>query len=279
MITSCIMALVLVVTVVSVSAAWFGDTRSITNEIDVNSARPEGQIVIDTSLVNSSGNSIVPAIMNKGRMLLYDDSELISEYFGELKDQTKAKYFAEKSKDDSLTYKSYLENKYSGEDKPFLSVANTAVIYFPVFGIGQIVGGKLPVQVEISGVYLMTEPLEAKKYLDEFIIDMEVVEPVWEGESDEARIVGYNDKPSSNGSSFGETYWGYSAKDYKLGIIMDHNTNCFIKLSISFAQVDEDLPPELLDNKIRIDISIPSGFPDKDKVLDVIKEDPRNKLV
>lgn len=74
-----IMTFALIVAIVGISAAWFGDTITRSNTIIITSERPVGKATIDveTAKIESSDSSgkLVPAKIHKGLMLSGDGTE------------------------------------------------------------------------------------------------------------------------------------------------------------------------------------------------------------
>jgi len=262
-VSSLILALVLVVTIVSVSAAWFGDTLNQSNTIDVQTELPQGQIVIDTSSAkNYTNDKLVPAIMNKGWMLTATTNNTQNLNV----------------KDPSLV----------GDGKPFESIAQTVYIYFPIYGVGQTSGidGKLPAIVEIEGAYIPKDSAasvtsSSYNYIDELILGMEVVKDVQDEETTTAQgtkthVITYTEVPSTPVADLrandGKVHWGYSSTLHQIGLLIDQGVNCYIKLSVTFKKVDEEIPPELLDTLIKLSVNVPQS-PSREDVLGIIATD------
>lgn len=259
------MALVLVVTIVSVSAAWFGDTLSVTNDIMIKTELPEGQIVIDTSgAINKMDDKLVPAIVNKGYML------------------TGA----------GLQNLNVLDSSLVGANKPLESIAQTVYVYFPIFGIGVSSSQdmKLAAVVSLDGAYILKDSahiidnnyMSSVDYMDNLILKMEVVTDVHDEEvTDPSTGTKYMKTVSTPVASTPlasltandrKVFWGYSSELNEIGILMDQGVNCYIKLSVTFSKVDEELPPELLDTLIRINVGVPQK-PTREEVIAIEQYD------
>lgn len=265
-ISSIIMALIACVTIVSVSAAWFGDTLSITQEVSIQTSLPQGKIVIDTnSAINRLDNSLIPAKLNPGWAL--KAAQINSPY-------------ADTSTIDVL------DTHLVGDDQPLSQIAQTVYVYFPIFGIGATAeeDGKLPAIVEITGAYIYKDSAQgintetSVNYIDDLLITMEVVTNVQEEEVDDGNISYYvqtSDPVTSTPIADLKTtpnsvHWGYDKDSHKIGLLIDQGVNCYIKLGISFAKVDEDLPPELMNTLIKLNVIVPQS-PTRSEVRAITK--------
>lgn len=263
------MALVLVVTIVSVSAAWFGDTLSVTNDIAIKTELPEGQIVIDTTgAINKMDDKLVPAIVNKGYMLTGEGKQDLN----------------------------VLDSNLVGANKPLQSTAQTVYVYFPIFGIGlsSAEDMKLAAVVKLSGAYILKDSahiinnnyLSSVNYMDNLILTMEVVQNVHDEEFTDAQtgtkyLRTVSEKVTSTPvgeleANDGKIFWGYSSQLNEIGILMDQGVNCYIKLSVTFSKVDEELPPELIDTLIKINVEVPQK-PTRENVISIAEYDAANR--
>lgn len=254
-ISSVIMALIACVTIVSVSAAWFGDTLSITQEVSIQTSLPQGKIVIDTNgAINRLDNSLIPAQLNPGWAL--KAAQINSPY-------------ADTSKIDVL------DSNLVGPDQPLSRIAQTVYIYFPIFGVGATAeeDGKLPAIVEITGAYIYKDSAQgintetSVNYLGDLLVSMEVVTNVQETLIDDGPTPYYvqtSDKVTSTSvdelkNTPNSVHWGYDKDTHKIGLLIDQGVNCYIKLGVSFAKVDEDLPPELMNTLIKLNVIVPQS--------------------
>lgn len=249
-ISSAIMALVLVVTIVSVSAAWFGDIKHAETELRVTSERPMGEATIDLSSAESLNNNntqLVPAKAVNGDLL------------------------SGKTPPTGATLQTV--NTSLG----IASAANIVPIYFPFSYSGSAdsgaTDGKKAVKIYIDSAYLASEldnqgkPVEgATNYLDEFYITFDVVKDVVKTEGN----ITYTTVASATATKSGEnvTFSGLSANDDSIYFKNDIDGKALyllvppsvdyysVKVQISYNFIDEELNPATINQRIMFGIKI-----------------------
>lgn len=253
-ISSAIMALVLVVTIVSVSAAWFGDIKhaETSRQLYVSSARPEGKATIDIESaadLNRNTASLVPAKAVNGWLL----------------------------GGSSIATGATLRTANSSAG--IQTAATVADIYFPFGYSGAAdagyVDGKRAIKIYFDSTYIKvkgtTDTVDKSiNFIDEFHINFYVVTAILDLEG---HVVGYNDPVASatatKDSSNKITYTGLAPSDDNIFFVEVlnekalymlvtpySNVQYYVKASISYNYVDEELNPATINQTLMFGIRI-----------------------
>lgn len=242
-VSSVVMALILVVTVVSVTAAWFTNVADSTPtgfEISSDLLQESASISIDES-VSGYGSSIWPAIANPGYL----------------------------AKGNLAPYGTALKNVETGViDKG----AQCAVLYFPIKFVGDpdsgATDGRKSLVLNVVYAHLGTKSegnddvTEGKEnYLSAFNVEMELVR-ITETGSEPIDPV----KPSASSTAKDVYYYQpfFDAAEllpsYKLYMLVNPGDTYYVKATVYFNQIDEECDEKLLYMDVDKDKSIVLRF-------------------
>ena len=243
-VSSVVMALILVVTVVSVTAAWFTNVADSTPtgfEISSDLLQESASISIDES-VSGYGSSIWPAIANPGYL----------------------------AKGNLAPYGRALKKAETGViDKG----ANCAVLYFPIKFVGDpdsgATDGRKSLVLNVVYAHLGTKSegndgvTEGEEnYLSAFNVEMELVRitetgsepihPVTPSESSTAKDVYYYQPFFDNATEL--------LPSYKLYMLVNPGDTYYVKATVYFNQIDEECDEKLIYMDVDKDKSIVLRF-------------------
>ena len=248
-VSSVVMALILVVTTVSVTAAWFSNFAG-SNEggftIDSALLQESVNITIDSS-ASDYGSALWPAVATPG----YLEKGALAPYGTDLKEKKNETYAV------------------TGVQK----AAKCAVIYFPIRFEGSpdlneqnvAIDGRRSLYLEVQHAYLGTKPAEngngngtinedtTKDYLSSFNVEMKLVKvtktvngetvtttvedlPSTQTPQGTANDVYYNQPGNANGKLTG----------YKLYMLLKPGVEYYVQTTIYFNQIDEECDEKLL---------------------------------
>lgn len=262
-ISSAIMALILVVTVVSVSAAWFGEIKHAeTRKLQITSERPSGEAEIDltsASKYNEEIADLVPAVATNDYLL---------------------------QNHDPLTGKD-LRTLHTGIE----SAATVPKIYFPFLYSGSgdsgRSDGKKTVKIWVENAYIKlgetttvvdgkstTVPiLDVVNYIDEFYITFRVVTQVMDEYDEINPIAATNVSATVSGNTLvfknddvtditslnhpDSIYFISVPDDKAIYMLVPPGSEAYsIELSISYNAVDEELNPATIGKTIVFGVRI-----------------------
>ena len=248
-VSSVVMALILVVTAVSVTAAWFSNFAG-SNEggftIDSALLQESVNITIDSS-ASDYGTALWPAVATPG----YLEKGKVAPYGTDLKEKKNETYAV------------------TGVQK----AAKCAVIYFPIRFEGSpdlneqnvAIDGRRSLYLDVKHAYLGTKPAEngngnntpsedtTKDYLSSFNVEMKLVRvtktvngetvtttvedlPSTQTPQGTANDVYYNQPGNANGKLTG----------YKLYMLLKPGVEYYVQTTIYFNQIDEECDEKLL---------------------------------
>ena len=248
-VSSVVMALILVVTAVSVTAAWFSNFAG-SNEggftIDSALLQESVNITIDSS-ASDYGTALWPAVATPG----YLEKGKVAPYGTDLKEKKNETYAV------------------TGVQK----AAKCAVIYFPIRFEGSpdlneqnvAIDGRRSLYLDVQHAYLGTKPAEngngnntpseeTKDYLSAFNVEMSLVKLVEKEGSDKPvaePIASVNPSDFANNPSaiyYNQPYFDGDTKMpcYKLYMLVKPGEKYYVKATIYFNQIDEECDEKLL---------------------------------
>lgn len=248
LILSCVvMALALVVTIVGISAAWFGDVRRVTteeNRLIISSNRPKGQATIDVESASSDivgGDKLMPAVATPGWLLSGGDPDTL----------------------DVL-----VQNVGNGVDR----AATQVYVYFPFTYVGApdaaAKDGKKSVKLTLTSATLEnprrtdgdgnddgSDIVGLTNYIDEFSSDLCVVKKVGDGAS--ASYTEYTaDEIAAMHTSASGIVWEQQNDGRALHMLMAPGIDFYLRVKINFARVDEECDPSLIDTTLFFNFDI-----------------------
>ncbi len=242
----CMMVVALIVAVVGVSAAWFGDILTDTaSNLVISSTRPIGQASIDieSAGVLNDDDTLTPAITVASKMLAdgVDPSTL---------DVTKTGTYVE-------------------------TAASQVTVIFPFsyLGVGDSgqTDGKKAVKIYIDGAYLYTTDTQTDdsgtetssvvdtsvNYVDDFNVTFDIVKDVTRNDS--GTITGGTTVASTAISSLtpsdGNVYYKTVDK-HQVYMLVDPGVELYCRAVFYFNKVDEELSPKLVDTVINVVLKI-----------------------
>lgn len=248
-VSSVVMALILVVTAVSVTAAWFSNfAGSNAGGFTIDSAllQESVNITIDSS-ASDYGTALWPAVATPG----YLEKGKVAPYGTDLKEKKNETYAV------------------TGVQK----AAKCAVIYFPIRFEGSpdlneqnvAIDGRRSLYLEVQHAYLGTKPAEngngngtinedtAKDYLSSFNVEMKLVR-VTKTVNGETVTTTVEDLPSTQTpqGEAGDVYYNQpnTANDkypgYKLYMLLKPGVEYYVQATIYFNKLDEECDEKLL---------------------------------
>lgn len=254
-ISSAILALVIVVTIVSASAAWFGDIKHAETTLHVTSERPLGEATIDLTSAESLNDNTTKLISAKA---------VNGALLGGQTPPTGATLLT------------------ASQPLGIATAANEVPIYFPFSYSGSgdsgATDGKKAVKIFIDSAYLRSDlnynesqkkytPKEgAINYLDEFYITFDVVKDV---QKEEGNIT-YTTVTSATATKSGETvtfsglsstndsiYFKNDVDGKALYLLVPPSIDYYsVKVGISYNFIDEELNPATINQTIVFGIKI-----------------------
>ncbi len=240
-VSTCIMVLILIVTVVGVSAAWFGDILNDTfgdNEIVISSEQPTGQTQIDAS---SAG--------------MYKDSDTLTPA------KTVDGYLLGGGDPASIT------NVLDASNANLQSTASQVKIIFPFSYLGAgdsgEADGKKAIEVKLTGAYLYdasANPIKSVNYMEDFTISFDIVKDVTITTTDGVNeISGGTDVASTPIESLkkgdGNIYYE-DTQNYTSYMLVEPGVTYYCRITVHFNKVAEELNPALMDTNIQLAIQI-----------------------
>lgn len=244
-VSSVVMALILIVTAVSVTAAWFSNFAG-SNEggftIDSALLQESVNITIDSS-ASDYGSALWPAVATPG----YLEKGALAPYGTDLKEKKNETYAV------------------TGVQK----VAKCAVIYFPIRFEGSpdlneqnvAIDGRRSLYLDVQHAYLGTKPNEngamtedaTKDYLSSFNVEMKLVRvtKTVNGEMVTTTVEDLPSTPTPQGEA-GDVYYNQpnTANDkypgYKLYMLLKPGVEYYVQATIYFNKLDEECDEKLL---------------------------------
>lgn len=262
-VSSVVMALILVVTVVSVTAAWFtniADSTPTEFEISSDLLQESASISIDES-VSGYGYSVWPAIANPGYL----------------------------AKGNLAPYGTALKNAKTGIiDKG----ANCAVLYFPITFVGApdsgATDGRKSLVLNVVYAHLGTKnegnddvTESEENYLSAFNVEMELVRITeTDGKTVSETIVPVEPSDSSTAKDvyYYQPFFDDATKllpSYKLYMLVNPGDTYYVKATVYFNQIDEECDEKLIYMDVDKDKSIVLRFELQNQIDSTI--DIRNK--
>ncbi len=253
-VSSVVMALILVVTAVSVTAAWFSNfAGSNAGGFTIDSAllQESVNITIDSS-ASDYGTALWPAIATPG----YLEKGALAPYGTDLKEKKNETYAV------------------TGVQK----AAKCAVIYFPVRFEGSpdlnmdnvAIDGRRSLYLEVQHAYLGTKPAEnntetntgngatsedtTKDYLSSFNVEMKLVKvtKTVNGETVTTTVEDLPSAPTTQGEA-GDVYYNQPNRlddakypGYKLYMLLKPGVEYYVQATIYFNKLDEECDEKLL---------------------------------
>lgn len=260
-ISSLIMCLTLIVAVVSITAAWFGDVNQskLGADLTINSGTVSSSADIDMSSDISSDDAIFPAVAVPGKFL----KDSVSVPHGTPTGEPPVGEPQPAPNEAELLYPSR-----EGYDKNALNIkedAKVVTFYLTVEYVGVqddgATDGKKSLQMELEGVYLSAEMAKlgeeeqynAHNYRNEFNVKMSLVDGV-EGdvitsETDSYPLTGKKVYYNNN----------YDELNNKYGHIMQMRVapgKHVVKFEIYFNKVDEECNFDLLNTQLTLRVTL-----------------------
>lgn len=243
-VSSVVMALILVVTVVSVTAAWFTNVADSTPrgfEISSDLLQESASISIDES-VSGYGSSIWPAIANPGYL----------------------------AKGNLAPYGRALKN---AETDVIDKGAQCAVLYFPIKFVGDpdsgATDGRKSLVLNVVYAHLGTKSegnddvTEGKEnYLSAFNVEMELVR-ITETGSEPIDPVKPNDNSTAKDVYYYQPFFDVATEllpSYKLYMLVNPGDTYYVKATVYFNQIDEECDEKLIYMDVDKDKSIVLRF-------------------
>lgn len=253
-ISSLVMLLSLIVVIISVTAAWFGDTRNVSNKITISSEKEViGNATIDiesASPEREDGRLLTPAVIKAGL--------LMGDYTGVYNNI-------------NVLDTSLVDSTNSDASKPLLSVANTVTVYFPFIyngGPDTAVGGdrKKSIEIALSSATLanprktnadgsITIDDTLLNYSGEFCAEMTIVSRSVDEDGKETYTrlppTPVADLPDSANTAM---YW--EKNDDVIYMVLTPGITYYCEVMIYFAKVDEECAPALIDTTVWFNFDI-----------------------
>ena len=243
-VSSVVMALILVVTVVSVTAAWFTNVADSTPtgfEISSDLLQESASISIDES-VSGYGSSIWPAIANPGYL----------------------------AKGNLAPYGTALKN---AEKDVIDKGAQCAVLYFPIKFVGDpdsgATDGRKSLVLNVVYAHLGTKSegndgvTEGEEnYLSAFNVEMELVR-ITETGSEPIDPVKPNDNSTAKDVYYYQPFFDVATEllpSYKLYMLVNPGDTYYVKATVYFNQIDEECDEKLIYMDVDKDKSIVLRF-------------------
>ena len=243
-VSSVVMALILVVTVVSVTAAWFTNVADSTPtgfEISSDLLQESASISIDES-VSGYGSSIWPAIANPGYL----------------------------AKGNLAPYGTALKN---AETDVIDKGAQCAVLYFPIKFVGDpdsgATDGRKSLVLNVVYAHLGTksegkdEVTEGKEnYLSAFNVEMELVR-ITETGGETITPVKPSDESTAKDVYYYQPFFDNATEllpSYKLYMLVNPGDTYYVKATVYFNQIDEECDEKLIYMDVDKDKSIVLRF-------------------
>lgn len=270
-ISAAIMALALVVTLVGVSAAWFGDIkhRETQRQLYVTSAHPMGEATIDldsATRLNDGSQKLVPA---KVKTDANGISWLLAGNYMLTGDVRPEGDILRPSDGTSVA------NVKPAATSAITSAASVVPVYFP-FSYGGtadsgVPDGKKAVKIYIDSAYLTSNNTvdTTKNYLDEFYMTFTVVKDVVKNQ--ETGVITCTAVTSATATKDGEgniTFNNLSSLDDSIYFVNDVDGDALyllvppdvdkysVKVSISYKYLDEELNPATINKTIKFGVHI-----------------------
>ena len=226
-VSSVVMALIFVVTVVSVTAAWFTNVADSNEDgftTDSALLQESASISIDENAASDYGTSVWPAVATPG----YLSKGNVAPYGTDLKQQQTNKIEV---------------------------AAKCAVLYFPITFVGSsdagYSDGRKSLMLGVNSAHLDGDA-EKKDYLSSFNVEMELVTLKEDGESKTSETI-IPTKPSDFSGKPSAIYYNQPFKDtekklpsYKLYMLVIPGETYYIKATVYFNRIDEECNEKLI---------------------------------
>ena len=226
-VSSVVMALIFVVTVVSVTAAWFTNVADSNEDgftTDSALLQESASISIDKNAASDYGTSVWPAVATPG----YLSKGNVAPYGTDLKQQQTNKIEV---------------------------AAKCAVLYFPITFVGSsdagYSDGRKSLMLGVNSAHLYGDA-EKKDYLSDFNVEMELVTLKEDGDSKTSETltptapINFSGNPSA-------IYYNQPFKDtekklpsYKLYMLVIPGKTYYIKATVYFNRIDEECNEKLI---------------------------------
>lgn len=256
-VSAIIMALTLVVTIVGVSAAWFGDTLKVSNDIVIQSNVPQTDATINIdSALNRTNTKLVPTIMKKNWLLTSTSTK---------NNQT---WLTQHVLDDDFV--DPLGDAGTNDELPFVSLGTTVYIYFQ-FTVPKDTSSSMSKDVVVISVDSANTPNSGVDVLSEFKLSMELCQNVVETETIDPQTslpdYSYTYTPITSTTTISATenpatpnacYWTFVEEENKFyGFVNALTENPYwIRFGISYGKVNEELNSNLMNTLVKFNVSI-----------------------
>lgn len=225
-VSSVVMALIFVVTVVSVTAAWFTNVADSNEDgftTDSALLQESASISIDKNAASDYGTSVWPAVATPG----YLSKGNVAPYGTDLKQKQTSKIDV---------------------------AAKCAVLYFPITFVGSsdagYSDGRKSLMLGVNSAHLDGD--SAVNYLSSFNVEMELVTLKEDGESKTSETI-IPTKPSDFSDNPSAIYYNQPFKDtgeklpsYKLYMLVIPGETYYIKATVYFNRIDEECNEKLI---------------------------------
>ncbi|MEG2688403.1 MAG: hypothetical protein RSA24_04470 [Clostridia bacterium] len=220
-ISSFVMCLVLVISLISVSVAWFSNILSADNKIIISSEKPLGQATIKVESASNSadnGDKLTPAIIKRGIMLDgYDVASIdVLDKNNTLVDTTAP---------------------FNTANKPLMSKATTVTVTFPYLYIGAPDSGYATKDVDIS--------------IDAVYNKEHTINGGADGKPSESSLTNYK-----NDFAYSFKSGAQKTNSTKLHLSINPGTLYNCTVVFNFARIDEQCDQELLNKMLYFKIKI-----------------------
>lgn len=226
-VSSVVMALIFVVTVVSVTAAWFTNVADSNEDgftTDSALLQESASISIDENAASDYGTSVWPAVATPG----YLSKGNVAPYGTDLKQKQASKIDV---------------------------AAKCAVLYFPITFVGSsdagYSDGRKSLMLGVNSAHLDGDA-EKKDYLSDFNVEMELVTLKEDGESKTSETI-IPTNPSDFSGNPSAIYYNQPFKDteeklpsYKLYMLVIPGETYYIKATVYFNRIDEECNEKLI---------------------------------
>lgn len=233
-VSSVVMALIFVVTVVSVTAAWFTNVSDSNEDgftTDSALLSESASITIDENAASDYGTAVWPAVATPG----YLEKGNVAPYGTELK---------------------------QAQSGTIDIAAKCAVIYFPIAFVGSSdtktvdgnqvsIDGRKSLMLSVNSAYLDSDTENVNDYLSAFNVEMELVALKDDGDSktsEKITSVAPNDFSDNPSAIYYNQPFTTDAKlpSYKLYMLVIPGETYYVKATIYFNQIDEECNEKLI---------------------------------
>lgn len=255
LIASAIMCLAVIVGIVGVTAAWFGNTLKLSDTVVISSTQPSGNATIVADSVSNStatGAKLTPAKIKPGLML--------NDFKGENGYNQLPVYG-----DDALPYLD--DGTAQNSDKPLMSLATDVEVSFDFKYTGAGEGGNITqaISIELTSVTLQNPRRTVTAPDGEETIVFDTTLPNYRDEFVAAMSINTTDDFVNN--NYSETLapmtesnpQGQHQEGHILNFIIVSGPDYTLTVVLYFAKIDEETSPELLDRQLFFNFELQLG--------------------